>query len=150
MTTIFARPRAAWQHIVRRCGLTRAGRLRKKIDSHRGVIVLMDIEFGYKSEIWFVPMAAAEFERWWAAQETFGAPDTLSRMIMSYPLGTVVLPGKFIQLETEEEFSLWKELRDSGRWYFSQFFDDEHTWLETPAGKKIYHKGYCGRDRRPT
>ena len=132
--------------ICRRCELTRARKLRKKIESHHGIIVLMDIEFGYKSKFWLVPMTADEFERWWAAQESFGAPAGLCRLIMEYPLRSVVLPGERIMVQTNEEVILWDELLENGRSYSCHFFDDEFTYLTTPDGKRIHHKGYCGRD----
>ena len=60
--------------ICRRCQKRKLGELMRRLESHNGIVVLMDCEFGYKSKFWLVPMTGDEFECWWAAQESFGAP----------------------------------------------------------------------------
>ena len=108
----------------------------RRLESHHGIVVLMDFEFGYKSKFWLVPMTGDEFERWWAAQESFGAPSGLCRLIMEYPLSSVVLPGERIRVETDAEDARWDKMSRVGDYYSCHFFDDEFTYLMTPDGKK--------------
>ena len=67
-------------------------------------------------------------------------------MIAEYPLKSVALPGERHYIETEEEGTVWDEIVASGTAYTCHFFDDEFTYLTTPDGKRIHHKGYGGRD----
>lgn len=136
----------ALETICRRCQKRKLGELTRKLGSHSGTVVLMNCEFGYKSKFWLVPMTGDAFEHWWAAQESFGAPSLLSRLIMEYPLSSVELPGECIWAETKAEDNRWNEMNQTGKYYYCHFFDDEFTYLTTPDGKTIHHKGYCGRD----
>ena len=70
----------------------------------------------------------------------------LSRLIMEYPLSSVELPGERIWAETEAEDARWNKMEQSGNYYSCHFFDDEFTYLTTPDGRRILHKGYCGGD----
>jgi hypothetical protein len=120
--------------------------LERKIASHRGTVVLMDCEFGHMVKFWFAPMTGEELEKWWAGRDTFGSLGMLERLIVEIPLSTLEFPGWTVLAETDEQWALWNALEEGGGHYYCHIFDDEFSYLKSPDGRIIHHKGYRGRD----
>lgn len=131
----------------------------EKIRKYKGTVVLRENDYGNPLEFWFVPMEREEFELWWMNQETFddnppGENELMEVLKKSLnephelkPVWVFEWPGKIITAETEDMSSLWLDLEESNRYHFCHIYSDEDTFLITPEGKYLYHKGYCGKKR---
>lgn len=131
----------------------------EKIKIYNGTIVLRDFDNGYQIFFWFVPMLKEEFELWWINQETFtvNSPEwaestekltkIFNELYESKPVSVFDWPGEILAVETEEMSKLWTELYGSGQYHFCHVYSDTDSFIITPEGKYLYHKGYCGDKR---
>jgi hypothetical protein len=131
----------------------------EKIKTYKGTIVLRDFDNSYKIFFWFVPMTREEFESWWMNQETFDDNPPGKNEIMEIlkkscnepyepkPVWVFEWPGEIINTETDEMSELWLKLDESKKYHFCHIYSDEDSFLITPEGKYLYHKGYCGEKK---
>lgn len=116
-------------------------------------VVCMSEEFGFRYHIWIPNMTCQELEVWWRRQHNMGkfyfnptkiergqwVTDKSSTFVLS------LLGGKY----TDEDwnvvnpvmYEIWKRLKLSRQCYYSHYFDDEDSFLETPQGRVITHMG---------
>lgn len=132
----------------------------EKILSFKGLVVLRIFEFGYESDFRLLPMSAAEFENWWVSCETFEdnpaeAEETLKLLaeVFNEPwqprkVWQFEWPGESVEVESEEERVLWDTLRDTQNHYFCHVFSDADSFLITPSGKKLLHKGHATLEKQ--
>ena len=115
--------------------------------------MLRDIDLGGACQFWLLDMAPREFETWWEQQESFeefrGTPGELA---FYEACGTPPppirkrspLPGKRLNIETDEDMDLWMSLSETHSHYFCQLCCDCDSYLKAPEGRMIHHKGYRG------
>lgn len=126
--------------------------LKLELDENQPVVCVSE-EFGFRYHIWLPDMNCQELESWWRRQWKFNK---------LYFSPTKIKKGKWIT-EDSKTFVLsiidatanpddwnivnpvimnvWNSLRNSKLCYYSHFFDDEDSFLETPKGKIITHMG---------
>jgi len=142
------------------------------VKSHLGLVVLDCTDDPNTETFWLLDMTAPQFERWWQEREEFWWPVTeedqmFSRKMADNPglakvFGTeipalrpaMVLPGTFLRCwpagadqETTESFNLWMLLYESKRHHYCRLCCDEDSFLTPPDGRRIFHKGYQGKQR---
>jgi hypothetical protein len=61
------------------------------------------------------------------------------------PHKTLTLPGKFLDVTTEEDGDLWSTMWETRQHYFCELCCDEDSYLKTPDGRFIYHRGFRGK-----
>lgn len=116
-----------------------------------GIVVLRDIDSGYKSGFWLIPMTGEEFEAWWLSQETFVSdPDgTLAILCKIFneelpPLRKNGLPGELLVAETDTDDDLWSRMWGEHRYYTCALCCDQDAYLRRPDGTILHHKGFKG------
>ncbi len=129
--------------------------LSHQIETHRGEVVLRDIDSGYEIQFWLIPMSANELEEWWRCQDTFdcnpdGALDALCEFFGETPPphSTRELPGIFLDADSDEAVNLWCAMSASRKHYFCSICCDWDSYLRRPDGTYIYHHGNQGPLRR--
>jgi hypothetical protein len=114
---------------------------------------------------WLLNMTGPELEKWWQEREEFWWPVTPETLEMDALLAPIFgepeappralrppmqLPGKFLPGvadrygEHDPLSSLWTSLYESGRYYYCHLCCDGDSFLKSPDGCHIYHKGYSG------
>jgi hypothetical protein len=51
------------------------------------------------------------------------------------------IPGAFIEAKGDKEIALWESMWESNRFYSCLLCCDEQSYLRTPDGRFIFHKG---------
>lgn len=130
-----------------------------RINTYKGTVILREFDNGYKIFFWFVPITREEFESWWMKQETFddnphGKNEIIEILKKSCnePYEPALIwvfdwPGEILEAESEYMSKLWLDLYESGQYHFCHIYSDEDSFLITPEGRYLYHKGYCGEKR---
>ena len=116
-----------------------------------GIVVLRDVDYSRSCVFWLVPMPDAEMEGWWLSQETFednpdGALDELYKVFGETPPphSRIVLPGRMVDAEAQEEVDLWCRMADDGKHYICNICCDSDSYLRRPGGEFLYHRGFSG------
>lgn len=130
-----------------------------RIETYKGTVVLRENDYGNPLEFWFMPMRREAFEAWWMNQETFDdnphgwneAREVLAKTFNepheSKPVWVFEWPGEILSSESDDMTKLWLKLEESNQYHFCHIYSDEDSFLITPEGKYLYHKGYCGEKR---
>ncbi len=125
----------------------------EQVLNHCGMVVLRDIDWGYACQFWLLDMKPKEFEAWWEQQESFeefhGTPGELAfyEAIGTKPPPVRMrpsLPGKRLGVDSEEDMELWMGMSETNKHYFCMLCCDSDSYLKTPDGRMIHHKGYHG------
>ena len=131
------------------------------VQSHRGTVVLRCFDDNSPAVFWLLDMTGPELERWWLARDSFWfsypryseEDDRKLAAIFGEepppsprppPLPPMVLPGTFLDGKSQEIWDFWHALNESGLFYCCHIWSDEESWLLTPDGRRIYHKGFVG------
>ena len=107
--------------------------------------VLLDEEFGYRTFFWYPNMSPSDFTAWWEGLDSVEGYTTCQE-----DHGTP-LPGKLVEVDTDEQWDKWTELYTVGDLIFCSFFNDGDSFLRT-GGKTYRHKGFDPHyyDPKPT
>ena len=104
--------------------------IKNKIE--QDTLVLLCEEYGYRSWFWFPDMNFRELILWWENLET----------VSPYFMTPEPLPGTLKQIQEEDEFDLFHELKEKKEYFTAHIHCDDDSILITPDGKKIRHKGF--------
>jgi hypothetical protein len=130
-----------------------------RIKTYKGTVVLREFDYGNPLDFWFVPMTREEFELWWMNQATFddnppGLNEEREELANIFnesyepkPVWVFEWPGEILEAESEYMSKLWLTLYESGQHHFCHIYSNEDSFLITPEGGYLYHKGYCGKKR---
>lgn len=122
----------------------------KKVLAYKGLVVLREFDHGAQTDFWLVPMSGEELEKWWLSQETFEEPLEIEQFFYDFfneaqrqkNTGNIEWPGEIINVTTDEEGELWFTLYETGNHYFCHYYGDSDSYLDSPSGKRIHHKGF--------
>ena len=129
-------------------------KLQEKLKEHHGTTVLREWDHGSSSDFWLVPMTGSQLEEWWSAQQTFDDnPPSKNEMldvlakVFNEPrpkerIWTFKWPGRRLMAKTNPARQLWMNLYESKKYYSCHVCCDEESYLETPEGHRLYHKGH--------
>src|SRR5262245_51072627 len=118
-----------------------------KVKQHTGLIVLHEFFYGSPPYFWLLDMTADQFEQWWTSQETFGRgnPPELQAAFPDEPAEDYIpqppLPGSLLRTESQAEVDAWSEMAEAKPHYYSNICCDDDSFLKTPDGRTLYHKG---------
>ncbi|MCX6253808.1 MAG: hypothetical protein NTV31_04945 [Bacteroidia bacterium] len=94
--------------------------------------VLLDEEFGYHIWIWQPDMDAEQLEEWWKNMET----------VMRYFFNPTNLPGEMLLVRTDDQVEQYEQMQKQGIHYSGHIHTDDDSYLKSPDGRTIHHKGY--------
>jgi hypothetical protein len=133
------------------------GSIIKAVKSHQGLLVLLSDDEPGSEVFWLLDMTAKELERWWQDREDFWWPiDPEEDKRLAPILGLeprparprMVLPGTFLGVgvpDRDDEQLLtqfWDSLYNLKRYHYGRLCCNVDSFLHTPDGRRIYHKGY--------
>ena len=102
----------------------------RKIENE--LTVLLSEECQYREWFWFPEMSEEKLIQWWKDLESFE----------SYSTTLGALPGTLIELKEDGDFKLSRYLEEKNEYFVSHVHCDYDSFLITPAGLKIQHKGF--------
>jgi hypothetical protein len=129
------------------------------VEAHRGLIVLRSFDDSESEYFWLLRMTAPEFEQWWLEREESWWPvypeeeEILARLFGEQPRPArepMELPGMFLHAWAKDYSSckdvvdFWTSLYRSKRFHHCHLCCDPDSFLVTPTGRRLYHKGYRG------
>jgi hypothetical protein len=121
------------------------------VKSHPGLLVLRESYDGNEELFWLLDMTAPEFECWWREREEFGRLAAEGDPI----LPQMVLPCRFLSCwpgdgkwEPNVAVELWYSFLYSNGYHLCQICCDADSFLITPDGRSICHRG-CQGHRMP-
>ena len=142
------------------------------VESHRGTVVLSSSDDFSFVHFWLSDMTGPELEQWWTERDHFwsryispprgteeeerereACERTLAAIFgeelppspWPIPGPPMVLPGTFLDGESQDLWDFWSVLDESHLHYRkSDGWSDHDSWLLTPDSRRIYHKGFVG------
>lgn len=122
----------------------------ESVKAHRGLVVLRGFDDSGGCQFWLVDMSAAELESWWTNRDSFWHATTPEEAILAKAFGEeppaprppMVLPGQFLNANTNEELEFWRGLSSGKAHYYCQICCDDDSLLVTPHKRRLYHRGY--------
>ncbi|NCB40933.1 MAG: hypothetical protein EOM80_19430 [Erysipelotrichia bacterium] len=127
----------------------------EKILEFKGMVILREFDHGASADFWLVPMSGEELEKWWSSQETFNdnppqqqetaqfLAEFFNETLEPKKAWCLEWPGEIIPAETDEERQLWLTLYETENHYFCHYYGDSDSYLISPSGKRIHHKGFA-------
>jgi hypothetical protein len=101
--------------------------------------VLMKEEYGFRNWIWQPGMSPVELEEWWKNLES----------AWSYFFNPANLPGLMLLVDTEEQIEQYKHMEGEGIHYSGHIHMDDDSFIKSPEGRTIRHKGYGRKEVDP-
>lgn len=129
------------------------------VKAHRGLVVLGGFTEPDSEYFWLLDVTATEFEKWWLEREEFWwAVNAEEEAILAPIFGgepspardAMILPGTFLRGwpdkygNGDDVHEFWLSLYESKRHYLCHICCDLDSFVMTPTGRHIYHKGYTG------
>lgn len=127
----------------------------EKILAFKGLVILREFDYGAEIDFWLVTISGEELEKWWLSRETFNDNPPEKQESAKFfaeffnepwepkRIWRFEWPGEIISAITDEEKSLWLTLSETGNHYFCHYYGDSDSFLISPSGKRIHHKGFA-------
>lgn len=134
--------------------------LKQQNQNHQ--MVILEEEYGFRQWFWFTKMTGIELESWWKRQNSIYKLDFISKfpgILLEACLEKHQSKYEYIKIfETDLFknkqwfydyysydwlFTKWNILNNTpSKYYKAHVFCDDDSWLISPKGNIIHHKGY--------
>jgi len=130
----------------------------EKVLSFKGLVILREFDHGSATDFWLAPMSGQELEKWWSNLETFHDNPPEHQEDMKHlaaffnetweakEIWCLEWPGEIVDAKSDKERDLWLTLYETGNHYFCHFYGDSDSYLLSPTGGRILHKGFTPDD----